>query len=161
MEKLLTLDDIEAIIGYPIHMMLYDDLEGVDRIEDVFSAETGNVCLLLVRNGPNVGHWVVLTKDKGGITFFDSYGGFIDEQLDHTPIVYEPDLSRLLSQYSGKVNYNPFQLQRYDSKVSTCGRWCAYYVKNRDVGVDNFVDAFKEYGKGHDLDRLIVTLTSN
>lgn len=138
-------------------MLLYDDLAEVSRAQDLFDKETGNACLILVRCGPNNGHWVVLTRDGTDITFFDSYGGFIDDQLDHTPIRYAPHLSRLLSRYPGKVHYNAKQVQEYSGDVNTCGRWCGLFVRNRGVGVDDFVDVMG--GSGVNPDQLVVSLT--
>jgi hypothetical protein len=159
MDKLLSTDDIIDIIGYPISMKLYDDLKKVRRIDELFDPTTGDACLILVRNGPNVGHWVVLTYDDGVVTFFDSYGGFIDDQLDHTPIRYRPDMSRLLSEYPGHVEYNPFQLQRYAMKVATCGRWCALWVCKRDMPVDSFGEVIESFRRYVDLDQLVTILT--
>lgn len=159
MDKLLSADDIAKVIGYPIQMHLYDDLANVGCVEDIL--DTNGICLILVRSGPNVGHWVVLVEEDGVITFFDSYGGFIDDQLEHTPVRYKPYLSKLLHEYPGDVHYNPFQLQKYSKDVSTCGRWCALYAMHRDMDVDDFVDIMKSYkDRGVDLDELVTKLTS-
>lgn len=157
MDRLLTVDDVSKIAGYPLKMMLYDELKDVRRAQDLFDPEQGNACLVLVRCGPNNGHWVVLTRDGTDITFFDSYGGFVDDQLDHTPVKYRPELSRLLGRYPGKVHYNDVQVQRYDDRVNTCGRWCGLFVRERGVGVDDFVDVIEEYGI--DPDQLVVMAT--
>jgi hypothetical protein len=157
MDRLLNVQDVSEIAGCPLRMMLYDDLAGVQRAQDLFDPELGNACLILVRCGPNNGHWVILTKSGTDITFFDSYGGFIDDQLYHTPVKYKPHLSRLLSRYPGKVHYNDVQVQKYDKDINTCGRWCGLFARERTVGVDDFVSVFSEY----DVlpDELVVMLT--
>lgn len=161
MDKLLSTDDINAIIGYPIAMRVYDDLAKIRRIDELFDPKTGDACLILVRSGPNVGHWVVLTYDDGVVTFFDSYGGFVDDQLDHTPIRYMPYLSRLLMEYPGDVQYNPAQLQKYGMEIATCGRWCALWVIQRDMHVDDFVRVLEDYKKKIPLDELVTLLTDD
>lgn len=161
MDKLLSAEDIEHIIGYPILILLYDDLAKVRRVEDILSENNNEACLVLVRSGENVGHWIILLKEGDVVTFFDSYGGFIDDQLGYSPIRYYPHMSRLLSEYDGEVQYNPYQLQRFGNKISTCGRWCAYYARNRDMHIDDFVKVMKKYKKnGIDLDKLVTVLTS-
>lgn len=163
MDKLLSTNDVIKLIGYPIKMITYDDLEKYNDVNKLFDYNLGNVCLILIRNSLNTGHWVILTKVKDIITFFDSYGGFIDSQLDNTPVNYYPNLSKLLVNYlnrhPNKVQYNPFQLQRYDSKVATCGRWCALYVQNKDMPIDDFIKVMKYYKKKIDLDELVTLLT--
>lgn len=158
MDKLLSANDIEKVIGYPVKVALYDDLSHAERVEELL--DVNGVCLILVRCGPNVGHWVVLVEEDDVITFFDSYGGFVDDQLGHTPIRYKPELSRLLSEYDGDVHYNPYQLQKFGSDIATCGRWCAFYVMNRAMDVDDFVKVMKKYKRdGVNLDELVTNMT--
>lgn len=158
MDKLLSANDIERVIGYPIKVVLYDDLAKVGRVEELM--DINGVCLILVRCGPNVGHWVVLVEEDDVITFFDSYGGFIDDQLGHTPVRYRPELSRLLYDYPGEVQYNPYQMQKYSKDIATCGRWCAFYTMNRCMHVDDFVKVMKEYRRdGVNLDELVTHMT--
>jgi hypothetical protein len=157
MDRLLSTADVVKIAEQPMAMLLYDDLAEFQRAQDLFDPATGNACLILVRCGPNNGHWVVLTKDGTDVTFFDSYGGFIDDQLDYTPVKYAPHLSRLLSKYPGRVHYNAKQVQKYSKDVNTCGRWCGLFVRNRKIGVDDFVDVMTP--DGVDPDQLVVALT--
>ena len=160
---MLNIDDINKIIGYKINMITYDDLDKINNIEELFNKDLGNACLILVRNAPRSGHWIILVKNNRDITFFDSYGGFIDDQLDYTPVKYYPKLSKLLLKYLNKnpkrVHYNDYQLQQLKEGVSTCGRWCALYCKFRDIDIDDFVNIMKKYKKEVNLDYLVTLLT--
>jgi len=72
-----------------------------------------------------------------------------------------PFLARLPMEDPGKVENNPAQLQRYDADVATCGRWCALWVMQRNMPVDDFVKVLEDYKKQIDLDELVTLLTDD
>lgn len=157
MEKLLSKDDIENIIGSPVNLIVYDELSNINNVKQLFNGY--EFVLLLYRTSKNVGHWTGLkmTGPKE-ITFFDSYGLKVDRELDYIPIRYRAELSRILY-YSGyKIEYNDYKLQGDTS--NTCGRWVALFFLYC-TNIDFFSNIFKIYKKFINLDKLVVLITDN
>lgn len=166
LSKMLSYADIVDILGFKILFVLYDDLEEIEDIEELFKPEYNNCCLILIRTGPNVGHFVCITKDENNIiTFVDPYGDHPDDQLKHTNIEYYPELSRLLLNHKGPIEYNNYKLQslkKYKGHtVNTCGRHCALWMKYKDIDIDDYIKIMKEAKKYIDLDLLSVYLTED
>ena len=98
---------------------------------------------LLIEDSPNRGHWVVVTRLKDRIEFFDSYGGAPDSQLKWIPpderAVLGQDkklLTDLLKKSGFKIYYNPYSYQDEDYDIQTCGRHCVLRVKTMTEGKD-------------------------
>ena len=120
-EDLIT---IASKMGNPnTTWMLYDDLDGVNRIEDLFADDINTVFVLLrIRhtNGvESVGHWIALSiLEDGTMVYYDPYGLSPQEDLI---ITKEPDLlSRLL--VNKKIDVNKFQHQDIKHETNVCGR---------------------------------------
>lgn len=164
-ELALSNVDVEDIVGKQINMIVYDNLNTVGDINDLF---INNCCLISYRWGDNMGHWCCLRKNKKGnktiISFFDSYGDFPDDELKKIKLKFNPEIARLLLKFRDEsdnnlVEYNDEQLQKKQFKVNTCGRWCGLFMKYKDVSADDFADIFLKYKKYIDLDELVTELT--
>ena len=122
-EDLIT---IATKLGNPnTAFMLYDDLENVSRIEDLFQNSVNSVFLLFQIRHDNgvqsVGHWVALSMLEDGTTiYYDPYGLSISEDL---VITSEPDfILRLLN--NKNVDVNDRQHQDIKTETNVCGRHC-------------------------------------
>lgn len=159
-----SIDDIQDIIGHKVNFILYDDLANINNINELFNESYGNICVILVRTSKNQGHWILLTKVDKTITLFNSYGLFVDKDLDYTAVDYYPYLSKLMFEYNGPLEYSDYQLQQFKNyegvSVSTCWRWVAYYAIHKIIPIDDFNDIFKKNKKYINLDLLITFLTS-
>ena len=168
MDYYLSNDDVEQIVGHKINTIIYDQMDKVKNIDDLF---INDCCLILynwgMQNNTILGHWCCLRRNKIGnktiINFFDSYGKFIDDQLYKIPIKHIPNLSKLLYKFSIRKNcyveFNNRHLQKLDDKVATCGRWCGLFMKYKDVSIDDFGDIFLAYKKIIKPDLLVTLLT--
>jgi hypothetical protein len=73
-----------------------------------------------------------------------------------------PYLLDLLINSDVDVHYNDYQLQTYGEGITTCGRWCAYYLKHcDDASIEDFGKFFWDLKKeGYNLDEMVTILTS-
>lgn len=186
MDRALDNNEVAKIAGRKITMVLNTDMNAYDTLEKLFVTD----CVLLnYLVQKDFGHWVGLhyDRDKEVITFFDSYGKLPDKALSYIPMKYRiesnqeyPYLSKLMINWLDadprkrrKISYNDDQLQRYSSKIQTCGRWVGLWFRYcNQLTVEAFENMmeghrdryFSEYAvKGIErdlfMDRLVVRLT--
>jgi len=144
----LTGDDIINFFDGKMKILLYSDLLKYDNIDEVLSPY-GKCCILYFwkRNPDNSvwGHWVAIRKGKRPMTIeiFNSYGDWIDKNLDKIPYLFKKEnkedfkqLSYLLYKSPYIIHYNENQYQDNNSKV--CGYWCVYFLKRDDLNLEQF-----------------------
>lgn len=130
--------EISSKMGNPdVSWMLYDDLDKVSKIEELFTNGITCVFLLLqIRHTDgvqSVGHWVALSILEDGTTiYYDPYGLSINEDL---LITKEPDLILKLLQ-NKNVDINDRQHQSIKHETNVCGRHCClrsifHFLTNR------------------------------
>lgn len=168
MDKYLSNIDVQNIVGHKIGNIIYNEMPKVKNVDDLF---INDCCLILYNWGKEgnaiLGHWCCLRRNKKGnktiINFFDSYGDFIDDQLDNIPIKHIPNLSKLLYEFSIRKNcyveFSNRKLQKNDEKIATCGRWCGLFMKYKNIDIDDFGDIFLSYKKIISPDLLVTLLT--
>lgn len=142
----------------------YINIENYESIEEIFKNK--NIIYLLIdtdvniQNNSSYGHWVVLFKRKNHIYFFCSYGK--RPLSDHIQYVnfqtfknfYNQDfiyLNKLLYEWSKKNNnkvfYNEHILQKQNMDITTCGRWCFYFIfkmnEDKNMNENKFYNLFK------------------
>jgi hypothetical protein len=135
-------------------------------LNDIF--KNSNYVVINYLSEPHYGHWVCLYKNGNTINFFDSYGGYPDEQLKYIPDNFKlisnqeyPHLLKLL--YKSKdydVEYNYKKLQ--GNGTTTCGRWVGLYLAVCDLmSIDAFGKLMESLSKKMNLskDELVYELT--
>ncbi len=75
---------------------------------------------------PNIGHWTVLFYDRVADMpeFFDSYGYYIDEELQFTFHKIPKLLDVIVQDGIPTMEINDICFQKEDPEVQTCGVWC-------------------------------------
>ena len=145
----------------------YNELDQFDTIDDLI-APYGN-CVILRVTAQNYGHWICSKKTGNMISFFDSYGGFPDNQKHY---VNEDFLKRSGQKYNKicellhKASFNylvEFSNRKLQDikkpKIATCGYWCVCFIKS-GLTVDDFYDWLNSF-KVRDKDSLVVDLVVN
>lgn len=169
-DKPLTSEEVKKIAGKDINVVTYNELKNYDKLDDIFR---NSGCLILYEThdvgvDKKSGHWTIVYKNgKNKVTYFDSYGNFIDQPLDIIDKSfskrigqYYPILSKLLYESPYEIHYNNYPLQSKDPLIATCGRYAGLAYRNRYMDIDQFVDVFKKYkNRGYNLDEIIVGLT--
>jgi hypothetical protein len=162
MNRMLSKYDIEKIIGHPIKITLSSMLKNVSSIAELFGG--GNQALILYdykKHGNTfVGHWCALLLNDDGLSFYDPYGHFIDDQLKFVPDEYKKESGQVRNELTRLMYYSPFKKLHYNPhrhqnvpKSSTCGRHCALFLKNQlepEKYHKRMKKASKELGKKYD-----------
>ena len=138
----LSEEDIRDITKGKCNILSYEQLEGVNNIDEILGVH--NACILLYETRQNFGHWVALHKvDNQTIEFFDSYGFAPDEELKYATYNDTPYLTPLMKKSNYKFIYNNVKLQVFASDVNTCGRWTATRIAMRSIPLATFQKLFK------------------
>lgn len=151
----------------------FDQLMTYDDINSVFMEQTtgriSNSVLIIYRSSELFGHWVCLCRsnDLRRISYFNSYGSYIDKALDHISQEFKdqsrqnfPYLLKLLHQSAYEIHWNDTQLQVMDNKTATCGHWCGLFMYYSKMGktLEEFVLPFESVPL-EERDDLIVRMT--
>jgi hypothetical protein len=160
MEPHITLP-FEAISRYSTINQLFVE-DGTGRIS--------NMVLIIYRSAENFGHWCCICRsnDLKTITYFNSYGSYIDKAMDYIPQRFAdlsrqnfPYLLKLLSECDYHVEYNDTQLQVMDKRISTCGNWAGLFMRHSRYGgtLKEFVTPFLSVSL-NERDDLVLKLTA-
>lgn len=122
----LSIQQLENISGCSV--ILYEQLRRFRSLDDVFT-QLGNKVVLLVRQTPQSGHFVLLMRLPKSIIYYDPYGWTLNELLTKTPISmqYGNLLEKLDKQHL--IQYNRFKHQKDDlpkNPMATCGLHCSF-----------------------------------
>ena len=162
MDYLLSKTDIERLFNGKIKVILYSDIADYKTIEDLLYPYN-RVCILYYWRKYH-GHWVCVFKNKNGrFEIFYSFGTFPDGTLKDINMNFRKEtnqahkhLTELLYKGGREVEYNDKKLQ--SNKSATCGRWCVYRMKRKDLTIEEFQDLFKNI---INKDKKIISLTNN
>jgi hypothetical protein len=130
-----------------------------------------SILVILINTDPTSGgHWCVLVRQNKLLTYFDSYGKGIDDELKYISdtnkeILHEtkPYLSilvnKLVNENNFTLTYNNIKFQNYSEGVNTCGKYVVFitnsllnglnlqesqkllkHLKKRDNSYDNIVN---------------------
>jgi hypothetical protein len=145
-----------------LKVMTYPQLQNYNHIDDVFGSKEG-IALLFMTN-PDYGHWTLLTKQNGGIEFFDSYGNFPSDLIKkinkNSTIAGQeyPKLTELLLRSRYRLSVNTKKLQRKGETIASCGRYVILRYNNRNMKLNDFIGMLKTIKGGTDK---AVTLLTN
>lgn len=163
MQKSLNGNEVTQIVGYPIKIIKYSDIKKHKNIDDLMD---GYNLLILFETENNKGHWCALKKCNNTLYFFDSYGIVPDDELEYTPKQFRIKnnmdkfyLTKLFYDSDYNIDYNNYQLQKFDDNVNTCGRYCGLFLKLKNISNEDFVKCFKKSGRNYD--KMIVDITDN
>jgi hypothetical protein len=139
-EEPLTIDDLINILGYQFRddMILYSDLDKYQSIGQLLP-RNNTFKIILIRDTPYSGHFVVILRYKKIIEWFDSYGFKPGDELDYMMVNNKLDqtkseLINLLRDAQKKgfqIVYNNKDYQQYSTDYKTiavCGRYCSLRI---------------------------------
>lgn len=176
--------DLFNIAKKRCNVFQYDDLKDFDEMDDLYYEGNSeitneypnkdlpfddNAIILLYKSEPNFGHWTMVTRNGHGYHYLDSYGEPVDKPLDYIEEDFKeesgqdiPYLANLLLDTGRDVYYNSEHLQELNPDISTCGRYCAIFLKYSDMDIDKFSDKIKKMSEKYDIsnDELISLLTT-
>ena len=134
--------DIEKALNHKIKIVLYSDVKKFRTMDEFFYPH--DACVILYETDHDVGHWILIMRrysPKGHpyIEFFDPYGTNLDDTLEYSVNGKFPYLTSLI--YKDKINdirWSNMKLQKLEDNINTCGRWCVFRARNRDLCLDCF-----------------------
>ena len=150
-------------------LVLYPDLINYHNIDEVLGPN--GMCTLLFEAKKNYGHWCCLWKlDNNTVSFFNSYGGYPDDSLNHIPDHFAKKsnqdysyLSLLLYNSPYELTYNDIAYQKKGHDIKTCGRHCAVRLICRNMTDEEYDNYIKYFTKKFNInpDELVTLLTMN
>lgn len=171
MDYMMSAVDMMNVLGEEVPVISSSDLYKVKSIDELF--KDSNKVLLLYQTSNNgrqrIGHWTGLLRNKDGISFYDPYGTWPDDQYNNIPYKYRKEtnqtkkfLSRLLYKSSYPLNYSPHTHQVDEEGVNTCGRHVATFLK-MEVEPEKYNEMIKNICRKYHItpDRLVVKFTNN
>lgn len=147
-ETYLTVKKIEKVATTPLDnfqleeylpnvpIITYNELPKYNSIEQILP-HNNSYAVILYQNSETSGHWTALFRKNNNIYFFCSYGSKVDEPLkwiskeeNRRLGITSSYLSNLLNKSKMPVYYNTISHQDEDKRISTCGRYVVYFIKN-------------------------------
>ena len=126
--------DIQGKIGHKLTIVQYKNLfefnDLLQLIPDQFS-----ILVILINTAPQGGgHWTLLVRQNKHLTYFDSYGKGIDQELKYISDKQElhenkPYLSLLVKKLTDDgytLTTNKIAYQAHKNNINTCGKWIIF-----------------------------------
>jgi len=158
---------IFKLLDGKFNLVLYPQLINYNDIDQVLGPH--GACVLLFEAKKSYGHWTCLWKlNPNTVSFFNSYGGYPDDTLDHIPEHFArinnedyPYLSLLLDKSPYKLTYNEYKYQKVDKHIRTCGRHVCVRLWNRNMNDDQYHEYVTYFTKtyGINADQFVTLLT--
>jgi hypothetical protein len=154
MKQSLSDDDIFNFFDNKVRIIKYSELQDINHIDDIIKP-FGFCIILFELLDINNGHWTLLQKcyknKKPYILFFDSYGYKPENELNYAVSnklldITDQDrgyLLRLLYNQPLDVHYNQYRLQKIQTNINTCGKYCCVKGCFPDVNEDEFAELLR------------------
>jgi len=143
----LSNDDINAILSPDTNILTYNELSGLNSIDDALDS-LGRCILLCPVMSENSGHWVCLWKEGSILHYFDPYGYKPEEfrkwVKPRTKLfgmgAGEETLMRLLRESPYEVVWNNVAYQKDRKDINSCGRHCIVRLLLKDYTAKEYAD---------------------
>lgn len=136
-------------------ILKYSELNNYRSLDELLKPYKSAVILYEFKE--NYGHWVAIIDHGNEIEFFDSYGYKPDYQIKFCNKLLRGKfglnyiLTELLYNSGKDIIYNNHPLQSNNSKISTCGRYCAFRVAMKHLKLNKFLNLFKHNQMNNDM----------
>jgi hypothetical protein len=133
--------DLKNKINHKIKIVQYKDLFKYNNLLQLLPNKISILVILINTSPSGSGHWVVLIRQNKLLTYFDSYGKQLDEELKYISnanrkVLHEttPYLSILVNKFVNENNFtlttNNIEFQRYANGVNTCGKYVVFITNS-------------------------------
>ena len=166
MDKALTDSEIMNALNHRCNIIKYSDIHKLNNIYELLGEHLA--CVILYEKRPRMGHWVCcFLVNRNRIEFFDSYGIFIDDELNFIDKEFKKEknmtvkyLSKLIKKSNiPEIEYNQYVFQELKKGINTCGRHCVVRLLNRRLSLDEYANRIDK--TNINPDRLVTILTKN
>lgn len=162
----LSFSDIKNI--YPEAKLIpYSEIIDYDNIFDLIG-DTGK-CIILYLFTETSGHYVALFIRGNKISYFDSYGfppeeayKFMKREARHLN-QDQPYLFELMHKSGKKFEYNPYQIQKWESGMNTCGKHCIVRIANDHLTPEQYYKKISKIQQetGLSFDQIVNNIFTN
>jgi len=131
MDEPLSNFQLQSALGDGTKTIVYADLHKYNTIEELLP-EVGSFQIILLRDNPKSGHWVVIERKSQDLYYyFNSFGESYNQDL----YLISSSIRKMLGSYDNylndllkgkKVEYMNKKFQQNYS--ATCGRWCVLFI---------------------------------
>jgi hypothetical protein len=132
--------DLKNKINHKIKIIQYKNLFKYNNLLQLLPNKISILVILINTSPSGTGHWVVLMRQDTLLTYFDSYGKQLDEELKYISntnrtVLHEtnPYLSILVSKLIKEgytLTTNNIEFQRYANGVNTCGKYVVFIINS-------------------------------
>lgn len=149
MEEFLSDSDLRELTPEKCSIFINDELDGMNSLNELFRGANIVYILMPWIENVGIGHWVVLTKYRNRVVFFDPYGLYVD---DHSLSIDKRNITRLM--YSAPdsldMQYLSIPVQKESDKINTCGPHCLVWSFNfkRFDDIDDYALCLHEVARG-------------
>lgn len=162
MDKALSAQDIIKALNNKTNVIIYSEIHKFRTLSQLLGPHKS--CVILYERRKNFGHWTcVFEQSLNCVSFFDSLGIFIDEELNFCKSYYktvQPYLSKLLRESRYKnIEYNEYILQKTAPKINTCGRHVICRLRCKTMPIYDYIRYLLTFG--HNTDLTVYKLTKN
>lgn len=164
----LSGDDIRELLGRDTSILLYPQLQGLQRVP--FDKRNRCVVLYLTKNS-HTGHWTLLLQHSPqNIEWFDSFGLAPDgdarwltpQQRAHLgeaqPLIHQVLRRMKAANPDLEVFYNSHDFQSKAPGVDDCGRHVATRAAYSNLSLDEYADMIRRSGMS--ADEFVVAFTA-
>jgi len=136
--------DLKKKIKHKFKLVQYKDLFEYQNLNQLLPNSKLSILIILINTSPEGGgHWTILVRQKKLITYFDSYGKKIDQELKYISASdknqlheNEPYLSELINNANVQVEQNTIQFQSYSPDINTCGKYVTFVANSMIKGMN-------------------------
>jgi len=151
---------MKGVLNYPLsdqdlHELIptlkvrsYEDIADAKTIDSILDSKGRLIILYQIEE--HSGHWICLRKKGDIITYFDSLGYSPDGERSFVSktnqrdfgMINEP-LKKLLQECPYKIIVNKTKFQKDSADVSTCGKWCIFFLFMKHLTLQQFTTLVK------------------
>lgn len=132
--------DLKNKIRHKIKIVQYKQLFKCDDLLKLLPNKLSILVILINTSPNNSGHWTLLVRQDKLLTYFDSYGKAIDQELKYVSDAYRKELHEtkpyltILVNNAIKQGYqlecNKIDFQSRDNDIATCGKWVTFVANS-------------------------------
>jgi hypothetical protein len=132
--------DLKNKINHKIKIVQYKDLFKYDSLLKLLPNKISILVILINTSPSGSGHWTVLIRQDTLLTYFDSYGKQLDEELRYVSntnrtVLHEtkPYLSILVNKLIKEgytLTTNNIEFQGYSEGINTCGKYVVFIINS-------------------------------
>jgi hypothetical protein len=131
--------DIQHYLGEDAKILEYQELKQYSNLFELLPNDK-SYAVILIEVKQNVGHWICICRSGNGATngiiyYMDPYGKGVDEELKLISPWWRRKLNeteklllKLVNDCPYEIEYNGLDVESHKSYVSTCGRWCCWFI---------------------------------